>query len=313
MRQAALMVLLLGLVMAAPSAGQGLGGDAELARAETQVASALAAASARLSGTGRARLRDDQAAWHKTLETLCPGQAESAACLTPEYEQRRSQLARAVAVAGNVTFYRAERFEIRPAANAESHPVRIDIAWPLLDHATGRQLRWNEAMAKAAEALAEPPDKALPEADVTIDYRIESVLPGLIQAVISREFYIHGAEHGDDLQLSSLYLLQAGRMLEAEDLFDQAKAWRSALARAAFDRLQAAAEAGGWTLWPKEPEEIGSLTADPERWLIGKDGLALHFDAYDLADYAAGPQMVVIPWAELAPLLKVPPAVKLPP
>jgi Protein of unknown function (DUF3298) len=191
--------------------------------------------------------------------------------------------------------------------------VRIDIAWPQLDHATGRQLRWNEATAKAAEALAEPPDKNLPDTDVTVDYRIDSVLPGLIQTLASRELYIHGAEHGDDLQLSSLYLLQASRPLEAGDLFDQAKAWRTALARAGFDRLQAAAAAGGWTLWPKEPEEIGSLTADPERWLIGKDGLALHFDAYDIADYAAGPQQVVIPWAELAPLLKVSPVVKLPP
>jgi hypothetical protein len=139
------------------------------------------------------------------------------------------------------------------------------------------------------------------------------VLPGLIQTLFSRDLYIHGAEHGDDMRASSLFLLHEARPLAAEDLFDPGKAWRTALARAAFARLETAAQASGWTLWPKEPEELGSLVADPTRWLLAKDGLVVHFDAYDVADYAAGPRDVTIPWSEVTPLLKPAPAVKLPP
>jgi uncharacterized protein YecT (DUF1311 family) len=296
-------------------------GDAELATAEAQVGAELASASAKLSGAGRQRLRDDQAAWRKFLEALClggaaPDPAEAIDCLKQEYDLRRAQLARAVEVTGNVTLLRAERFELRPAANpdAAEHPVRLDIAWPVLDRAAGRgQLRWNEAMAKAAETLAQPPDRDQPATDVSVDYRIEAVSPGLIQTAFSRDLYIHGAEHGDDMRVSSLFLLREARPLAAEDLFDPAKSWHTALAAATFARLQAAAAAAGWTLWPKEPEDVASLAADPARWLLTKDGLAVHFDAYDLADYAAGPQDVAIPWRELTPLLKPAPAVKLPP
>lgn len=298
---------------------------ADLAAAETRVAAALASASARLSSTGRARLRDDQASWRKLVDGLCRGGAggrsdeasvETVDCLKEQDDIRLGQLARAVIVTGNVTFYRAERFELRPAANSSdaARPVRLDVAWPQLDHAGGRgQTRWNEAMAKEAEALAQPPDKEAPDTDVTVDWRVESVLPGLIQTLFWRELYIHGAAHGDNSQASSLFLLREARPLVAEDLFDPGKAWRTALARAAFTRLEAAAAAGGWTLWPKEPEEIASLAADPERWLIAKDGLSVVFDAYDVADYAAGPQNVVIPWNEVTPLLKPAPALKLPP
>ena len=341
MRCTALPFLLPGLVVAALSAGgaaraaapeecpppSGLAeplrcGDAELSAAEAQVAAELASASARLSGAGRARLRDDQESWRSYLEALCLGGGRPRAdergtldCLKQEYDLRRGQLGRAVVITGNVTLLRAERFEIRPPANPEGsdHPVRIDIAWPQLDHAAGRQRRWNEAMAAEAQALAQPLDRQASDTDVAVDYRIDSVWPGLIQTVFSRDLYIHGAAHGDDMRISALFLLQQGRPLAAEDLFDPGKAWRTALARAGFARLQAAAEAGGWQLWPKEPEELGSLVADPERWLLAKDGLALHFDAYDVGDYAAGPQEVVIPWPELLPFVKPAPAVKLPP
>jgi len=296
-------------------------GDAELATAEAQVAAALASAGAKLSGAGRQRLRDDEAGWRAYLESLClgaarPGEAETIDCLKQEYDLRRAQLARAVEVTGTVTLLRAERFELRPVPNPESsdHPVRLDIAWPVLDRAAGRgQIRWNEAMAKAAAALAQPPDRDQPATDVLVDYRIEAVWPGLIQTVFSRDLYIHGAEHGDDLRSAQLFLLREARPLAAEDLFDPGKAWHTALAVATFARLEAMAASAGWTLWPKEPEDVASLAADPERWLLTKDGLAVHFDAYDVADYVAGPQDVVIPWRELTPLLKPAPAVKLPP
>jgi uncharacterized protein YecT (DUF1311 family) len=296
-------------------------GDADLATAEAQVTAELASASAKLSGAGRARLRDDQAAWRKFLEALCLGgsaadPAETMDCLKQEYDLRRAQLARAVEVTGNVTLLRAERFELRPVPNPDGadHPVRLDIAWPVLDRAAGRgQTRWNEAMAKAAEALAQPPERDQPATDISVDYRIEAVWPGLIQTVFSRDLYIHGAEHGDDLRVSSLFLLREARPLAAEDLFDPAKSWHTALADAAFARLQAAAGSAGWQLWPKEPEDVASLAADPARWLLTRDGLAVHFDAYDVADYGAGPQEVVIPWRALTPLLKPAPAVKLPP
>jgi|HubBroStandDraft_1064217.scaffolds.fasta_scaffold00128_28 hypothetical protein len=296
-------------------------GDADLAGLESRTAGALAAATARLSAAGQTRLRDDQASWRKYLAVLClgerqPGGAGIADCLKQEYDARRTELVRAVESIGGVTLLRNERFEARPArlADETSHPVLTLIAWPQLDRpANAAQRRWNEAMAKSAEQLAIPLDRQDPDTDIAVDYRVEFVGAELIQTLFSRDLYIHGAAHGDDTSVASLFLLQPGRPLTAEDLFDPVKPWRRGLAELAYHELAEASRASGWRLWPQDPGPLADLVAEPGRWLLEREGLVLHFDPYDIADYAAGLQDVVIAWPALGPYLQASPAVRLPP
>ena len=295
-------------------------GDAELARLETQVTAALGAAAAKLSPPAQGRLRDSQAGWRKYLAVLClgepqPGGAGMTDCLKQEYDIRRSQLVRAVESTGGITFYRVERFEAHAPRLAEfvTRPVLTEIAWPQLDRAvTPAQRRWNETIAKTAEELAVPLDRLDPDTDVAIDYQIDSVTPDAVQTIFSRDLYIHGAAHGDDTALNSIFLLQPARPLAAEDLFDLAKPWIPALAELAYQALIHAAHADDWRLQAHDAASLQVLVAEPGRWLLGHDGLTLHFDPYDVAGYAAGSHDVLVPWPALAPYLRAVPVLRLP-
>jgi hypothetical protein len=296
-------------------------GDATLAALEAQVTTLLTAASGKLSVPGRTQLRADQAEWRKYLAALCLGELQPGAggvvdCLKQEYDRRRVGLARAVETAAGLTLRRNERFAARSPRAAEdaAHPVRTEIGWPEIDHATTpAQRRWNETVAKYAEQLATPLDPQDPDTDIEVDYRIESVGADLIQTVFSRDLYIHGAAHGDDMTVSSLFLLPAARQLQAEDLFDPAKNWQDALAGLAYRALAGAAHDGAWRLWPRRPAELIDLVTEPGRWLLNRDGLAVHFDAYDVAGYAAGTHDVVIPWTALNTYLQTSLPLHLPP
>jgi uncharacterized protein len=294
--------------------------DAELARLETQVTAALAAAAAKLSPPAQARLRDGQAAWRKYLGVLClgepqPGGAGMADCLKQEYDIRRAQLARAVENTGGMTFYRVERLEAHAPRLAEdmSRSVLTRIAWPQLDRAvTKAQRQWNETIAKTAEEFAVPLDRLDPDTDVAVDYQLDSVTPDAIQTIFSRDLYIHGAAHGDDTSQTSAFLLQPARPLVAEDLFDPAKPWAPTLAELAYRALADAAHSEAWQLLLHDPSALQALVAEPRSWLLGHDGLTLHFDPYDVAGYAAGSHDVLIPWPSLAPYLRAAPALRLP-
>jgi uncharacterized protein len=296
-------------------------GDAELTGLEAQVATALSIAATKLSAQSQARLRADHAGWRKYLATLClgerqPGGSGVTDCLKQEYDVRRAALARAVETIGGVTVLRNERFDARPARIAEesARPVLTEIAWPQLDRATGAaQRRWNEAMAKCAEQLAIPLDRQDPDTDVAVDYRIDMIGAELIQTVFSRDLYIHGAAHGDDMTASSLFLLQPARPLAAGDLFDPAKPWQKGVAELVYLALGNAARQEAWRLWPADATGLADLVAEPSRWLLTRDGLALHFDPYDVGDYAAGMHEVTIPWQALGAYLQANPALKLPP
>ena len=243
----------------------------------------------------------------KYLATLClgdrqPGGSGVVDCLKQEYDVRRAALARAVEVAGGVTLLRNERFDARPAQMAEesARPVLTEIAWPQLDRATSAaQRRWNEAMAKSAEQLAIPLDRQDPDTDISVDYRIDMVGAELIQAVFSRDLYIHGAAHGDDMTVSSLlFLLQPARGCWSPGICFRpgAKPWQRGLAELAYLALADAARQESWRLWPGDATGLVELVAEPTRWLLTRDGLTLHFDPYDVGDYAAGMHDVTIPW-----------------
>jgi hypothetical protein len=296
-------------------------GDPALATLEAQVTAALAGVTAKLSAPGKAALHNDQAEWHKYLARLCLGETGLGAgsvvdCLKQEYDRRRAGLAGTVTTMGGLTLLRRERFAAQRARGTEeaAHPVRTVIAWPEIDHpANPAQKRWNEALAKFAEQLNTPLDRQDPDTDAAIDYRIESADSELIQTVFTRDLYIHGAAHGDDTAVSSLFLVPAARPLLPEDVFDPAKGWKEALADQVYRALTGAARDGAWRLWPRRPAEMIDLVAEPARWLLKRGGLALHFDAYDIAGYAAGPHDVVIPWVALTPSLQANPALHLPP
>lgn len=55
---------------------------------------------------------------------------------------------------------------------------------------------------------------------------------------------------------------------------------------------------------------LQSIVADPRHWSVGRDGLSVFFNPYEVACYACTPDPLTIPWAELKPYLN--PAFEIP-
>jgi uncharacterized protein len=280
--------------------------DPELSTIEAKVTTLLHTTEGKLSPPAVTRLRDGQQAWHKYLSMICPAGPNEADCLKQEYTVRAHQLERATESNGGFSFMRAERFEAHSPMMTEdaAHPVVSVVAWPQLDRpSTPGSRTWNGAMSTLAGQLAAPPDGDAPDTDVTVDYRLASASGELLQVMFSSDVFTHGAVHGDSAHTASIWLIRAARPLKSDDLFDAGKPWQGALSEVAAQALRQQAKAERWPLQITGATSLNDLVTDPTHWLLSKDGLTLHFNVYDVSDYAAGEHEVTIPWERLRPYL----------
>lgn len=111
-------------------------------------------------------------------------------------------------------------------------------------------------------------------------------------------FYSDGAAHPGSYSVTLNYDLGQGRELTLGDLFLPNSNYLEAIANYCKAELS------------KQPLYDGAFTqgADPtlenyRRWNITPGGLLITFDEYQVAPYAAGPQQVTVPYAELKGLI----------
>ncbi len=107
-------------------------------------------------------------------------------------------------------------------------------------------------------------------------------------------FYVDGAAHPAHYSVTLNYNLQSGNMIYLDQLFFPGSPYLQVVSD--LCKAQLAARDIGFDLF--------SAGADPlpenyQRWNISDAGLTITFDEYQVAPYAAGPQIVVIPFAEL--------------
>lgn len=128
----------------------------------------------------------------------------------------------------------------------------------------------------------------------TYDQNYESLLPlgDIISLRFGVNYYFDGAAHPNFYSLTFNYDLAAGQQLQLHQLFLPGADYLGPIATYCKGQLSlrdiAYFEAG----------------ADPvlenyRNWNITTDGLLISFDPYQVAAYAAGPQTVLIPYAEL--------------
>lgn len=112
----------------------------------------------------------------------------------------------------------------------------------------------------------------------------------------SISFYADGAAHPGHYSITINYDLANGREITLDELFISGSNYLQVISDACKAELS--------TRFVDFGSDFFSAGADPlpenfTRWNLSNDGLVITFDEYQVAPYAAGPQVVIIPFSAL--------------
>ena len=131
-----------------------------------------------------------------------------------------------------------------------------------------------------------------------VKYALVSQINDLWSFNFDFSFYSDGAAHPGSYSITVNYDLGQGRELALGDLFLVNSNYLEAIAAYCKTELS------------KQPffDPVFATGADPNvenyrNWNIAPEGLRITFDEYQVAPYAAGPQMVTVPYSELTGLI----------
>ena len=117
---------------------------------------------------------------------------------------------------------------------------------------------------------------------------------------IKLEIYIYsdGAAHPNGYSRTLNYDLSNGREITLDELFLSGSNYLQTLSD--FCKTQLSARDIGFEMFSAGADQ---LAENYQRWNISDQGLVITFDTYQVAAYAAGPQLVVIPFSELQSII----------
>lgn len=153
--------------------------------------------------------------------------------------------------------------------------------------------------------LAPPPES--PGSDLHIGYSIELAKDDLISVNLSVGTYAAGAAHPNSYSDVVNFDLKNGKLLRLSDLFQPGSKYLPALAAYCIADLKKQGQKQGAESMLDDDWVQRGAGADAENyrsWTIGKHGLGIVFDAYQVAAYAAGPQHVFVPYSALKDIIK---------
>jgi hypothetical protein len=171
-----------------------------------------------------------------------------------------------------------------------------------------RVLAFNQGMAALVqqEILAFKQDVAsLPAEPIAggsfLEVTFEQLAPpgNVLSIKFTIHFYSDGAAHPNTYSRTATYDLEAGSFLTLDRLFFPGADYLGPISD--YCKAELASRDLGYDL-------LSSAGADPlpenyRNWNVTADGLLITFDPYQVAAYAAGPQMITIPYADLQAIL----------
>ena len=193
--------------------------------------------------------------------------------------------------------------------SGKSPDYTIDAENPaILDNPDRRLDSFNTEMHAFAQGLIEDFKKNLAQNPITpvaassyLDVKFNLVSPsGNIWSIkFDTEGYLAGAAHPYHLSYSFNYDLEKGKDIALSDLFLPGADYLGTISQYCTARLKA--RNIGFT-------DTFIQGADPKpenykNWNITADGLLITFDEYQVAAYAAGPQVMTVPYSELKSLI----------
>jgi hypothetical protein len=164
--------------------------------------------------------------------------------------------------------------------------------------------------AEMAPSADEPPVELPAESmgsDLSIGYSIALAQDDLISVVFDVGSYSAGAAHPNSYSEVVNFDLRNGKQLKLSDLFRPgSKYLQSIAAYCIADLKKQGKQQGGESMLDDDWIQRGAVP-DAENygsWTIGRKGLGVIFDAYQVAPYAAGPQHVLVPYSALKEMIK---------
>ncbi len=154
-------------------------------------------------------------------------------------------------------------------------------------------------------SLAPPPES--PGSDLHIGYSIELAKDDLISVSLSVGTYAAGAAHPNSYSDVVNFDLKNGKLLRLSDLFQPGSKYLATIAAYCIADLKKQGQKQGAESMLDDDWVQRGAGADAENyrsWTIGKQGLEIVFDAYQVAAYAAGSQHVFVPYAALKDIIK---------
>lgn len=140
------------------------------------------------------------------------------------------------------------------------------------------------------------PDPSLPGSFIQLTYTLITVNSGLISIQFDVFYYYTGAAHPGSYSDSINYDLKAGIVLTLADLFAPDAKYLDVISAYCIKSLKDADRLDF-------PEGADPKPENYRSWTITENGLRIVFDAYQVAPYAAGPQLCAVPYATLKPII----------
>jgi hypothetical protein len=164
----------------------------------------------------------------------------------------------------------------------------------------------NEFKKNMAEEPPDTSEETNSGSSLDIGYTIALATDDLISVQFDVGTYYRGAAHPNSNAIVLNFDVQKSRTLRLADLFKPGAKFLNALSSYSISNLkkQSAAIGADSPLDDTSIESGASPTAKNfANWTITKKGLGIHFDAYQVAPYAAGPQYVLVPYSALQQII----------
>ena len=140
------------------------------------------------------------------------------------------------------------------------------------------------------------PDPTLPGSFIQLTYTLITVNSSLISIHFDVFYYNTGAAHPGSFSNSLNYDLAAGKVLALSDLFVPDAKYLDVISAYCVKSLKDADRLDF-------PEGADPKPENYRSWTIAESGLRIVFDDTQVAPHAAGPQLCVVPYATLKPIV----------
>ncbi|MEK7072863.1 MAG: DUF3298 domain-containing protein [Patescibacteria group bacterium] len=150
------------------------------------------------------------------------------------------------------------------------------------------------------------PDPLGSKSTIDIEATMAFLAPEIVSVRYEASVYSAGAAHPNSFYKTLNWDIIHARDIQTDDLFVNEADWISRFSTLAIADLERQFSGAGddfEALSTDIRQGAGPRAENFAAWTMDRDGITLHFEPYQVAAYAAGPQHVEIPWRELAALL----------
>ena len=137
---------------------------------------------------------------------------------------------------------------------------------------------------------------------LTVGYQVTAATPEFISVVLTVSEYSAGAAHPNSYSVSVNYDLRTGKRIRLGDLFTTGSGYLQSISKICVTKLKSKLGQDSDADWIQRG--AGPKLDNYKDWNITSTGLEITFDAYQVAAYAFGPQLVFMQYSELKPLIK---------